>query len=162
MTVSHNWHFRFCKILENFSEENVLINPTPWFGRGKKTCDSSCSRIANLAMSSAVLTSNTEISTKFNKFKLWKRILFNNICLTTYESNFFRPKSARENARLNLKMYIKNQNSVPPPSPPGKIQSIAIYSTIKLAMPIEDLWDWMFWIWSSCDEKLQNTKLPPL
>ena len=55
----------------------------------KNICNSSRSRIANLAFSNAALASDTTIYTKLNKFKLCIWIFFINKYLTTTENNFF-------------------------------------------------------------------------
>ena len=48
-------------------------------------------------------------------------------------------------------MYMKNLNSTFFPE--------KYYGSIKLALSVKDLKSFNVWIWSNCDEKLQNTKL---
>ena len=62
---NQGWHFVFCKVPEDFPEENFLICVSPCLGETKRICNSSCSGIADLVFSSALSTSKTT-----EKFKI--------------------------------------------------------------------------------------------
>ena len=89
--ILHRWHILFCKISENVLRENLPICPYHGCDGAQNICLSSCSRIANLAFSSAGSTSNSAIQAKSKKFKLFIWIFFSNTWLTTPKNNFFQP-----------------------------------------------------------------------
>ena len=51
---NQGWHFGFCKVPEDFPDENFLICASPSFGETKRICNYSCSGIADLVLSSAL------------------------------------------------------------------------------------------------------------
>ena len=69
---NQGWHFSFCKVPEDFPEENVIICAPPCLDETKRICDSSCFGIADLVFSSALSTPKIPGSLKFNKLELCK------------------------------------------------------------------------------------------
>ena len=59
------WHFSFCKVREDFREENFLICTPPCLDETKRICNSGCSGFDALVFSSALSTPKTT-----EKFKI--------------------------------------------------------------------------------------------
>ena len=51
---NQGWHFGFCKVPEDFPDENFLICAPAYLGETKRICNSSCSGITDLVLSSAL------------------------------------------------------------------------------------------------------------
>ena len=79
----------FRKYQKMFVRKSFWTAPNHDWEGTRKICNSSYSRIINLAFSSAVSTLQATIYIKFNKFKLCIWMFFNNTYMTTSKPNFF-------------------------------------------------------------------------
>ena len=59
------WHLSFCKVREDFCEENFLISAPPCLDETKRICNSGCPGIDDLVFSSALSKPKTT-----EKFKI--------------------------------------------------------------------------------------------